>query len=129
MTDTVKSRKTARAAPRKTTSTARKRTARAPAITTMPTEETDSVENDQVFKRNDLLDAVAARSAMARSDLRAVIELVLDEVGGALTSGHDLALAPLGRIKVQKRKSTDGAEVMTLRLRRKSETPETVNKA
>lgn len=97
---------------------------RTPAIKALPADESqDANQADpetKPFKRNDLLAAVTARSPLPKSDLRTVVELVLDEMGNALADGHDLALPPLGRIKVQKRKENGGAEVLSLRLRRKS---------
>lgn len=94
---------------------------RTPAIKSLPESESIPPKEPESFRRNDLLDAVAARSALPKSDLRAVIEVVLDEMGEALASGRDLAVPPLGRVKVQRRKKNDGAEILTLRLRRKAE--------
>ncbi|MBF9029844.1 hypothetical protein HKCCE3408_05500 [Rhodobacterales bacterium HKCCE3408] len=86
--------------------------------------EDDMAESDAagapqaVIKRGDILDAMAARSALKRGDLKTVLDLALDEIGRALDSGNDLILPPLGRVRLVKRKPGT-VEVMTLRLRRK----------
>ena len=98
---------------------AKRAIARTPAVKSLPADESDSKAESVAFKRNDLLAAVAARSALPKSDLRSVIELVLEEMGTALSDGKDLALPPLGRVKVQRRKESGGAEILSLRLRRK----------
>ena len=104
----------------------RRAIARTPAVKSVPTGESDRTDaTSPSLKRSDLLSAVAARSALPKSELRAVVELVLDELGTALSAGQDLALPPLGRVKVQRRKETDGAEVLSLRLRRKTSEPDT----
>ena len=107
-------------------STLQRAIARTPAVKSMPAGESNrSEETRPSLKRSDLLSAVAARSSLPKSELRAVVELVLDELGVALSAGQDLALPPLGRVKVQRRKEADGAEVLSLRLRRKrTEVPE-----
>ncbi|MBF9036846.1 DNA-binding protein [Rhodobacterales bacterium HKCCE2091] len=81
-------------------------------------EAAEAAERGPAYRRSDLLDAVSARSAMKKADLRTAVELVLDELGRALSDSRDLALPPLGRVKQVKRKDTGGAEVLTLRLRR-----------
>ncbi len=117
--------KTASKAAKTTTkTTAQRAISRTPAVKSLPASESTPAPDAANFKRNDLLKAVAARSALPKSDLRAVIELVLDEMGTALSSGRDLALPPLGRVKVQRRKDGEGAEVLSLRLRRKSDAAE-----
>lgn len=100
--------------------TTKRASARTPAIKSVPEGESIPENEPTTLKRNDLLQAVAARSALPKSDLRPVIELVLDELGEALASGRDLALPPLGRVKIQRRKEIEAGEVLSLRLRRKS---------
>lgn len=100
---------------------ARRAISRTPAVKSLPAGESTPEADSQLFRRNDLLDAVAERSAMPRSDLRSVIELVLDEMGKALSEGQNLALHPLGRVKIQRRKDGEEAEVLSLRLRRKTD--------
>ena len=111
--------KTAKSPETGATTGARRRTPKVPAIKSVPPGESIPTAQTQAFKRADLLDAVAARSALPKSDLRAVLEVMLDEMGQALATDRDLALPPLGRVKIQRRKDTRDATVLTLRLRRK----------
>ncbi|MEM9317529.1 MAG: HU family DNA-binding protein [Pseudomonadota bacterium] len=97
-----------------------KRIARIPAVKSSPPAQSESDGPRKLLKRNDLLAAMAERSDLPRSDLRAVLELALDEIGRALSQGHDLAVPPLGRLKVTKTRDTGPAEILNLRLRRKS---------
>lgn len=76
------------------------------------------------FKRGDLLAAVAARSAMKRSDLRIVVELVLEELGKALDSGKDLVVPPLGKVNVKRRNPARNGDVLVTRIKRHQSSPE-----
>ena len=70
------------------------------------------------IKRGDLLDAVAARCALKRSDLRIAVELVLDELGTALDSGKDLVIPPLGKVVVKRRNEAKNGDVLITRIKR-----------
>lgn len=71
------------------------------------------------FKRQDLIEAVSARSAVKRSDVKAIVDLTLEELGRALDEQTDLALAPLGKLTIKRRLPETGpAETLTLKLRR-----------
>ncbi len=70
------------------------------------------------FKRNDLIDAVAARSELKRSDVRVLMELVLDEIGNALDREDEIALAPLGKLSVKKRKDAPNGNIIMTRIKR-----------
>ncbi|MCU4651781.1 HU family DNA-binding protein [Roseibacterium sp. SDUM158016] len=69
-------------------------------------------------RRGDLLDAVAKRSAMRRSDLKLAMELVLEEVGRMLEDSDELVVPPLGKISVKKRVPRPGGDILTLKLKR-----------
>lgn len=124
----------AKAAPRKSASKAPK--AAAPAITAALAP--DQADRDaSLLKRRDLLNRVAKKSSLPKGDLRTTLDLVLTEIGAALDEGHDLALPPLGKLRLVRRKSgtpaaqtegqTEGspakADVLTLKLRRKAALP------
>lgn len=71
------------------------------------------------FKRADLIEAVAVRSALKKSDAKIVLDLVLEELGRALDRTDDLVLPPLGKLSVKRRKpDADGPGILTLKLRR-----------
>ncbi|QBY00823.1 hypothetical protein E2K80_08875 [Rhodophyticola sp. CCM32] len=69
------------------------------------------------FKRGDLINAVAARSPVKRSDLRLTVELVLDELGKALDSGKDLVIPPLGKITVKRRNPAKNGDILVSRIK------------
>lgn len=74
---------------------------------------------DTRFKRADLIEAVAERTALKRSDAKVVLELVLEELGKALDRNGELVLPPLGKLSVKRRKpDADGPDILTVKLRR-----------
>ncbi|MEM6390122.1 MAG: HU family DNA-binding protein [Pseudomonadota bacterium] len=88
----------------------------------------DQADRDaSLLKRRDLLNRIAKRSSLSKGDLRTTLDLFLTEIGAALDEGHDLALAPLGKLRLVRRKdggeTPEGApakaDVLTLKLRRR----------
>lgn len=78
-----------------------------------------AASDDTRFKRPDLIEAVAEKTALKRGDAKIVLELVLQELGRALDENEELVLPPLGKLMVKKRKpDADGPDVLTLKLRR-----------
>lgn len=74
---------------------------------------------DPRFKRPDLIEAVAERTALKRADAKVVLELVLQELGRALDENEELVLPPLGKLMVKKRKpDADGPDILTVKIRR-----------
>ncbi len=74
---------------------------------------------DTRFKRADLIEAVAERTALKKSDAKVVLDLVLEELGRALDRTDELVLPPLGKLSVKRRKpDADGPDILTLKLRR-----------
>jgi len=75
--------------------------------------------DDTRFKRGNLIEAVAERTALKRSDAKVVLELVLEELGRALDANEELVLPPLGKLMVKKRKpDADGPDILTIKIRR-----------
>ena len=71
------------------------------------------------FKRQDLIDAVCARSSVKRTDIKILIDLTLEELGRAMDEQTDLALAPLGKLTIKRRRPETGlADILTVKLRR-----------
>lgn len=136
MTTGTKSRssraKTAKApagATRKTAAkpaTARKTTTRKSAVSATPkaaapvepVSADNPVETPDKSRPRDLLDAVAARSPEARSDLKIAMELILEEMGKLLDKGEEVVLPPLGKLSVKKRVPRGDATMLTVKLRR-----------
>lgn len=65
------------------------------------------------LKLKDLVDQVAAATGTKKPDAKKAVEAVLAAMSAALKSGSDLALPPLGKLRVAK---TTGS-VLTLKLR------------
>ncbi|MDG3042704.1 HU family DNA-binding protein [Roseicyclus marinus] len=89
------------------------------AVAPVEAESRDEVAADGRYRRNDLLEAVCARSAIKRSEARQIVELVLDELGLALERRDELIVPPLGKLSVKRRRPEGGgSDVLTLKLRR-----------
>ena len=86
------------------------------------------VEDDpgtaRVLQKRQFLNAVAQRSGLRSAQIKEVVEATLAELGEAIASGQTLALPPLGRARVNRQKDVSGAEVIILRLRRRSASEE-----
>jgi nucleoid DNA-binding protein len=76
-------------------------------------------ESARVLQKRQLMALVVRRTGLRSSDIKPVVEATLAELGDAIASGMTLALPPLGRARVSRRLDQTGAEIITLRLRRK----------
>ena len=65
------------------------------------------------FKLKDLVDQVATATGAKKPDAKKAVEATLAAISAALKSGSDLALPPLGKLRIAR---TTGA-VLTLKLR------------
>lgn len=92
----------------------------APVVAPDPTPVAEDAAADLTFRRPDLIQAVAERSALKRSDCKLVLELVLEELGKALDARDELALPPLGKLSIKKRKTLGAGEMLTVKLKRPS---------
>lgn len=90
-----------------------KTTVSEPAVAT-PVPEVDP----NLLKKPDLLDQVVARTNLKKRDVKPAVEAALAVIGEALRAGNQLALPPLGKVRLVKTKELGGgAAVMTLKLR------------
>jgi nucleoid DNA-binding protein len=80
-----------------------------------------------VLRKSDLVDRLVIATGAKKNLVKQITDAVLVEIGAALDKGEELALPPLGRIRMVKRKDTGSGEILTVRLRRLSEVP--ANKA
>jgi DNA-binding protein HU-alpha len=78
----------------------------------------EAAPKPEMFRRNDLISAVADRSPIKRSDTKTVVELVLEELGKALDANEELALKPLGKITVKKTNATGNGANLTVKVKR-----------
>jgi nucleoid DNA-binding protein len=76
-------------------------------------------ENAKVLQKRQLVAHVVRRTGLRSSDIKPVVEATLAELGDAIAAGMTLALPPLGRGRVSRRLDPSGAEIITLRLRRR----------
>lgn len=63
------------------------------------------------MKKRDLLEKVAQTSGLKKNQARKAVEATLGEIRTALEAGQDVAIPPLGRIKIKTR--GEGAEATT----------------
>lgn len=139
-TTTAKSskRKSTSAGPRRSgtlsaTSTATKATtapvsAPEPEVTPEVIEETASATpqtpaDDDRLRRPDLIEAIAKRVSLKRSEAKMMFDVVLDEIGKALDASDDVVVPPLGKIMVKKRMEKPGGAMLTIKLKRAEQDP------
>ena len=76
-------------------------------------------ENAKVLQKRQLVAHVVRRTGLRSSDIKPVVEATLAELGNAIAAGMTLALPPLGRARVRHSIDRSGAEIVTLRVRRR----------
>lgn len=74
--------------------------------------------NAPQLKRAEFIDRVTALTGAKKKDAKPLIEATLAVLGDAIAAQEDINLPPLGKLKVQKRKSLDKADLLHCRLRR-----------
>ena len=79
--------------------------------------------DDERLRRPDLIEAVAKRVSLKRSEAKMVFDVVLDEIGKALDGSDEVIVPPLGKIMVKKRMEKPGGTMLTLKLKRSDEDP------
>jgi nucleoid DNA-binding protein len=72
------------------------------------------------LKKRELIEQVVAETGLKRGDIRPVVEAALSVMGRALGDGKSLNLEPLGKLRVARTNETEGARVMTCKLRQKT---------
>ncbi|MBY4892360.1 HU family DNA-binding protein [Rhodobacteraceae bacterium N5(2021)] len=95
---------------------------------TAPTTDTPNAEaapapEDDRLKRPDLIEAVAKRVSLKRSEAKMVFDVVLDEIGKALDGSDEIVVPPLGKLMVKKRLEKPGGDMLTLKLKRAQADP------
>ncbi|MFV0490546.1 MAG: HU family DNA-binding protein [Pseudorhodobacter sp.] len=71
-----------------------------------------------LVKKSDLIERVMRASGAKRRDVKVIMEATLAELGRALAAGEEMSLPPLGKVRVQKHKSGEFTDILTLKLRR-----------
>ena len=82
-------------------------------------ETTDTGKSDkkQPYKMQDLMQAIADRTELKRSELREAAGLVCEAIGQALDDGQTVSLPGLGKITPRKRDSKPGGDMLTARIK------------
>lgn len=75
-------------------------------------------DNDEINKR-ELVERVSLQSGMKKGDARRAVDAVLGALNGVISEGKDLAAAPLGKIKLVRKKQTPNGELAVLRVKLK----------
>ncbi len=80
------------------------------------------VENAEVtvaniVKRKEFMDRVIEKSGMKPKDVKPVVEATLAVLGDAIQQGEEVAVRPLGRMKVNRQKDNMNALISILKLR------------
>ena len=73
----------------------------------------------RVLHKREFLSRVAAEVDLPRAQIRHIVEATLNQLGLAISSGETLALPPFGKARVSRQTTSNGGEVLVLRLRRK----------
>ncbi|QXT38521.1 HU family DNA-binding protein [Gymnodinialimonas ceratoperidinii] len=93
-----------------------------PAAAPADTPDTTPATDDRL-KRPDLIEAVAKRVSLKRSEAKMVFDVVLDEIGKALDASDEVVVPPLGKLMVKKRMEKPGGDMLTLKLKRAAADP------
>ncbi|QUS35576.1 HU family DNA-binding protein [Falsirhodobacter algicola] len=97
------------------TKTTRSAKAAEPVETVEPTVPEVAADPVTVVKLPDLLDRIVEQTGQKKGVVKPIVEALLTNIAENLKEGTDLALPPLGRLRVIKRKEEDGP--LTLKLR------------
>lgn len=72
-----------------------------------------------ILRKKELIDTVVKRSGVKKKDAKPVIEAMLAELGEMLADGREMALPPLGRVKINRQKPVANGRVIVLKLRQR----------
>jgi len=90
-----------------------------PALKAVTAPKSDSKPKAKIeaLKRRTLLEAVAMRVGVKRTDAREVMDVVLVEMAEALDQGRDLILPPFGKVMLRKDKDGQDGRPMVARIK------------
>ncbi len=77
-----------------------------------------------VMRKKELIESAVARAGIKKRDAKPAIEAALAIIGETLSAGRGLNMPELGKLKVQNSKNLEDAQVVNLRLRRKTGDPQ-----
>mgnify|MGYP000219925439 CR=1 FL=1 len=70
-----------------------------------------------VMRKKELIERVVARSGIKKKDAKPVVEAMLAELGDALAENRELALPPMGKVKVRREKTMPNGRVLVVKIR------------
>jgi DNA-binding protein HU-alpha len=91
--------------------------AAAPHVEPVVVTETRGGGSGTEMKKRDLVDRVAAHGKLKKSQVKPVVDAMLAVLAQALTDGQELNLPPLGKMKVNRQKTTSGGQIILIKLR------------
>ena len=71
------------------------------------------------LSKQELLERITTESGMKKGEARAALDAVLTALRGALAEGLDISAAPLGKIRLVRKKDTPNGELAVLRVKLK----------
>lgn len=83
---------------------------------------TGPVDDVPTLRKKELIERVVARCGVKKKDAKPTIEAMLTVLGEALSSGEELNLHPMGKMKVTRVIDKPNATVMVTKVRRRKET-------
>lgn len=83
-----------------------------------PSPQDTSGQSDNRLKRPDLIEAIAARVSIKRSEVKEVMDVMLDELGKAVDAADEVVVPPLGKFMIKKRIEKPGGPLLTVKLKR-----------
>jgi DNA-binding protein HU-alpha len=89
-----------------------------PPISVVPNAAEPAADAVNILKKPDFIDRVVERSGEKKRHVKPILEAALAVLGEALSNGEELNLQPLGRVKVNRHRVDDDAELLILKLRR-----------
>ncbi|WP_298290768.1 HU family DNA-binding protein [uncultured Litoreibacter sp.] len=108
----------AKTAPKRSTTKAAIKKPTAAAKATKAAVEEKAVSTGELSKK-ELVERMVLESGMKKGDARRALEAVLGVVRSAIIEGKDISAAPLGKIKIARKKQTPNGELAVLRVKLK----------
>lgn len=71
--------------------------------------------------KKELLEKIVAESGLKKGDARIALNAMLKVLHGALSEGKDISAAPLGKLRIARKKQTPNGELAVLRVKLKSD--------
>lgn len=89
----------------------------APTVAAAVTQQGGAGQNN-MLKKQILVERIVKASGAKKKDVKLIVEATLGVLGDALSSGEELNLPPLGKLKVNRQRTEGNVEVLILKLRR-----------